>query len=54
MAAFLAAALKLPAGPERFTDDNGTPFEAAINAVAAAGITSGCDVAGTAFCPIKT
>lgn len=53
MAAFLTNALKLPAGPERFTDDNGSPYEAAINAVAAAGITSGCNVAGTEFCPTK-
>jgi hypothetical protein len=53
MAAFLVNALKLPAGPERFTDDNGSPYEAAINAVAAAGITSGCNVAGTEFCPNK-
>ncbi len=51
MAVFLTNALKLPAGPERFTDDNGSPYEAAINAVAAAGITSGCNVAGTEFCP---
>jgi S-layer homology domain/D-alanyl-D-alanine carboxypeptidase len=53
MAAFLTSALKLPAGPERFTDDNGSPYEAAINSVAAAGITSGCNVAGTEFCPTK-
>lgn len=53
MATFLTNALKLPAGPERFTDDNGSPYEAAINAVAAAGITSGCNVAGTEFCPTK-
>ena len=49
MAAFLAAALKLPAGPEKFSDDNGSPFEAAINSVAAAGITTGCG--GTNYCP---
>ena len=51
MAGFLASALKLPAGPDKFTDDNGTPFEASINAVAAAGITNGCNVAGTKYCP---
>ncbi len=51
MAAFLTAALKLPAGPDKFTDDEGSPFEDAINAVAAAGITSGCNVDGTQFCP---
>jgi hypothetical protein len=53
MAVFLTNTLKLPAGPERFTDDNGSPYEAAINAVAAAGITSGCNVAGTEFCPTQ-
>ncbi len=53
MATFLTNALKLPAGPERFSDDNGSPYEAAINAVAAAGITSGCNVDGTEFCPTK-
>jgi hypothetical protein len=51
MASFLAAALKLPAGQDKFTDDDGSPFEAAINAIAAAGITDGCDAAGTLFCP---
>lgn len=51
MAAFLAAALKLPAGPDKFTDDDGSPFEASINAIAAAGITDGCG--GTNFCPDK-
>lgn len=49
MAGFLASALKLPAGPDAFTDDDGNPFEASINAIAAAGITSGCG-AGQ-FCP---
>ena len=53
MAAFLTSALKLPAGPERFTDDNGSPYEAAINSIAAAGISSGCNVAGTEFCPTQ-
>lgn len=53
MAAFLTNALKLPAGPERFADDNGSPYEAAINSIAAAGITGGCNVAGTEFCPTK-
>lgn len=53
MAAFLTNALKLPAGPERFTDDNDSPYEAAINSVAAVGITSGCNVDGTEFCPTK-
>jgi hypothetical protein len=51
MAAFLAAALDLPAGPDKFTDDEASPFEDAINAVAAAGITVGCNAEGTLFCP---
>ncbi len=51
MADFLAKALKLPAGPEAFTDDNGTPFEASINAVAKAGISAGCSANPPKFCP---
>jgi N-acetylmuramoyl-L-alanine amidase/S-layer homology domain len=51
MAAFLAAALKLPAGPDAFTDDEASPFEAQINSIAAAGITSGCDAVKKLFCP---
>lgn len=51
MAAFLTAALKLPAGPDAFTDDETSPFEAAINSIAAAGITSGCDAPKKLFCP---
>ena len=51
MAVFLSAALKLPAGPDAFIDDNGSPYEAAINAVAAAGITSGCDAQKKLYCP---
>ncbi len=51
MADFLARALMLPAGPDKFTDDEGSPFEASINAIAAAGITSGCSADGTMFCP---
>lgn len=51
MASFLAAALDLPPGPDAFTDDNGSPHEAAINAIAAAGITSGCSADGPSFCP---
>ncbi len=54
MAGFLAAALELPPGPDEFTDDESSPFEAAINAIAAAGITAGCDAAGTQFCPTGT
>jgi hypothetical protein len=51
MAVFLAAALNLPPGPDAFTDDEGSPYEDAINAIAAAGITSGCSPDGTSFCP---
>lgn len=51
MAAFLARALDLapPVGSDRFTDDDGSPFEANIEAIAAAGITLGCTT--TEFCP---
>lgn len=49
VAGFLAAALELPEGPDAFTDDDGSPFEAAINAIAAAGISSGCGDGN--FCP---
>ncbi|MRG94743.1 S-layer homology domain-containing protein [Polyangium spumosum] len=49
MAAFLTAALDLPPGPDAFTDDEGSIHEDAINAVAAAGITTGCG--GTNYCP---
>ena len=51
MAAFLTAALDLPPGPDAFTDDEGSPHEDAINAIAAAGITSGCSGDGSMFCP---
>jgi hypothetical protein len=52
MAAFLNRALGLPA-PEadHFTDDSGSPFEMDINALAEAGITTGCDPEQTRFCP---
>jgi hypothetical protein len=53
MAAFLARALNLPASSDdRFNDDNSSEFEGAINKVAAAGITVGCNPpANTRFCP---
>ncbi len=51
MAAFLTNALGLPPGPDVFADDETSPFENAINAVAAAGITSGCSADGKMFCP---
>ena len=50
MAAFLARALDLqPVPQDYFTDDNSHPHEAAINAVAEAGITLGCG--GERYCP---
>ena len=49
MASFLARALLLPAGLDLFADDNGSPHEADINALASAGITLGCGP--SAFCP---
>ena len=52
MASFLARALSLPAvGKDYFTDDTGNFHEANINAVAAAGITLGCNASGTMYCP---
>jgi len=54
MADFLARALELPAGPDRFVDDDSSPYEASINAIAAAGITAGCSADGTRFCPDAT
>ncbi len=44
VAALFARVLSLPpAGKDYFNDDDGTTFEAAINKVAAAGITVGCN-----------
>jgi hypothetical protein len=44
MAAFLTRALDLPAGtPDAFTDDNTSVFQADIEALAASGITKGCN-----------
>ncbi len=53
MAAFLVRALDLPAGAVgRFPDDDGTVFEADIEALAEAGVTLGCDPpANSQFCP---
>jgi hypothetical protein len=51
MAVFLTKALKLPPGPDAFTDDEGSAYEDAINSIAAAGITNGCSGDGTQFCP---
>lgn len=50
LATFLARALTLPTpSRDHFVDDNGSPHEADINALAEAGITSGC--ASELFCP---
>lgn len=49
MASFLVRGLGLPAGPDLFTDDEGSVHEADINALAQAGITLGC--AEDVFCP---
>lgn len=52
MAAFLRRSIGLPtSSTDAFTDDNSSVFEADINAIAAAGITTGCNPAGTEFCP---
>jgi hypothetical protein len=50
MALFMTRALDLPpTSIDFFTDDNGITGEAAINRIAAAGITGGCG--GTEYCP---
>ena len=53
MAAFLNRALDLASsGTDRFTDDDASLFEADIQALAAAGITKGCNPpANDRFCP---
>jgi hypothetical protein len=52
MAAFLVRALNLPPGPEKFSDDDDSIFEADIQALAAAGITLGCNPpTNDLFCP---
>ena len=52
MAAFLDRALDLPSGPDAFVDDGASVFEANINALAAAGITKGCNPPDNdRFCP---
>ena len=56
MAAFLSRALRLPiGGTMEFTDDDGHVFEDAIERIAAAGITFGCNPpANNQFCPDQT
>jgi hypothetical protein len=54
MAAFLARAFDLPPfnGPDRFVDDNGSVFEGAIERLAQAGITLGCNPpTNNRYCP---
>lgn len=53
MASFLVRALRLPpSGDDPFSDDTGSVHEEAVNALAAAGITKGCDFpVGDLFCP---
>ncbi len=56
MAAFLTRAFDLPGtGKDHFDDDNGSIFESAINRMATAGITVGCNPpANNQFCPISS
>ena len=50
LAAILVRAFGIePGGPDAFDDDDGNPFEAEINAVAASGFTGGCGE--RRFCP---
>ncbi|MDE0369852.1 MAG: S-layer homology domain-containing protein, partial [bacterium] len=52
LAAFLSRGLELPpATGDFFVDDDGSVFEDAINRLAEAGITGGCDSDGGLFCP---
>lgn len=55
MAAFLVRALKIEQAPSAgFVDTAGNTHEAAINALAAAGITSGCKTEPLSYCPSKS
>ncbi len=56
MAAFLNRALALPPSDvDAFVDDDGSIFEDDINAIAAAGLTRGCNPpANDRFCPTAT
>ncbi len=52
MAAFIARTLGLTdQRDDPFTDDDGSTFEDDIEKLAAAGVTRGCNAAGTLFCP---
>jgi hypothetical protein len=53
MAKLLVRALQLPATDiDYFSDDDGSPYEEAINAIAALGITNGCGP--QRYCPQET
>ena len=56
MAAFLVRALDLPPGPGgTFTDDDGSVFETDIEALAASGVTRGCNPpANDRYCPHRS
>lgn len=52
MAAFLQRALGYPPSEsDRFRDDDASVFEPAIEAIAAMGVTAGCNATGDLFCP---
>ena len=54
MAALLTRAMTLPASEDRFVDDEDSPYEAEINALAAVGITRGCNPPhGDSYCPTR-
>jgi hypothetical protein len=53
MASFLARALELEPIPGDVYGDVSGLHEPNINALAAAGITKGCDTEGTKFCPFE-
>ena len=48
---FLSFAGVAGAATDHFTDDNGNIHEANINFIADAGVTVGCNLAGTLYCP---
>lgn len=56
MASFFVRAYGIPpSNVDRFSDDDGNVHEASINAIAAAGVTLGCNPpANTSYCPDQT
>ncbi len=55
LAAFLMRAFDLPASQvDAFVDDDGIIFESDINAIAAAGVTLGCNDDHTLYCPRRS